>query len=144
MYGMCSRIALLGLAMLPLANAQSTQALRAHVPFSFAVNKTLLPAGDYDLRYEADHQFLAIWGSGPNAASHAFARTRPIDGNESGEEGPARLLFRCYGQACFLSQIWQGTAVASRGLEVPETRSERELAANRNGKIVAAIAISRK
>jgi hypothetical protein len=142
MYKTCLQIALFGVAMLPLANAQSTEAIEAHVPFRFTVAKAMLAAGDYRLWYDSADHLLSIHSLDQNAKSqaYAFTYTRFLDGNES-HRGGAQVLFRCYGQSCFLYQVWQGDEVA---LEVPETRSEHKMAANRTGKIVARIAICRK
>ena len=143
MHKLCLRIALIGVAMLPLADAQSPMAIQAHVPFRFTVEKTILPAGDYRFRYDSLDHVLSISSVDQNVKSRyafTFTGTWLVDRGESEHAGP-QVLFRCYGESCFLHQVWEDGPSA---IEVPETKSEHDLAANKSGKIVAAIAISRK
>jgi hypothetical protein len=35
------------------------------------------------------------------------------------------LLFHCYGNTCYLAQVWQGANGGDRSLHVPATRRER-------------------
>ena len=143
MHKLCLRIALFGLATLPVANAQSLPAVQAHVPFRFTVEKATLPAGVYRFRYDALNHLLSISSVDQKAGKrYAFTGTRLVDGDESDQQGP-HVLFRCYGESCFLYQVqvWEDRLPA---IEIAETRSERDLAASKSGKIVAAVAISRK
>jgi hypothetical protein len=102
------------------AFAQSGE-LRATVPFDFVVNHTTLPAGEYLIEPTGSMgQTLVI--RGPKSvmlvnANHAVAN-KPMD--------RSKLVFQCYGDRYFLSQIW--TEGSAQGRALPKSRAESEIA----------------
>ena len=96
--------------------------IRANVPFSFTVDKKVLPAGTYNLT-SSNAQTLLISGFGASAITmgqHA----------ETSTSGSPRLVFHRYGNDYILREVWMGGA---SGYQLRETARERELAGNRGG-----------
>jgi len=96
--------------------------IRANVPFSFTVDKKVLPAGTYNVTSSNAHTLLiSSFGAG---AVTMGQRT------ESSTSGSARLVFHRYGTEYILREVWMGGA---SGYQLRETARERELAGNRGG-----------
>ena len=120
---MFSTIILSGLAMIPVAYAQSSQPIQTKVPFAFTVQNTNLPAGSYQLTYSNTAHTLWIRGLDSNSKG-AFVTVSPADASEaSGTSG--KLVFDCYGKSCYLAQVWRGGA--TRGLKVRQSGPQRVL-----------------
>jgi hypothetical protein len=104
-----------------LASAQTAEQVVVNVPFAFTAGGRQLPAGRYTVRRV-------------KLDSEAVIRIRSADGRASatvltnaarGEAGPARLTFRQYGDAYFLSGVYAPGAVGGR--ELSESGRERHL-----------------
>ena len=95
--------------------------IRANVPFSFTVNKKVLPAGTYDVT--SRNATLVIKGLG--AAAITMGQRE-----ESSTSASPRLVFHRYGNDYILREVWMGGA---SGYQLSETARERELAGNRGG-----------
>jgi len=106
--------------------------IRANVPFSFTVDKKVLPAGRYDVTSGSAHTLL-IRGFG---AGTVIMGQRA----ESSTSGSARLVFHRYGTEYILREVWMGGA---SGYELPQTARERELAGNRGGANTASASFER-
>ena len=119
-----STIILSALAMIPSAYAQSSQPLQAKVPFAFTVQDTSLPAGSYQLTYSNTAHSLWIRGLDSNSKG-AFATASPADASEASDTS-GKLVFNCYGQSCYLAQVWRG-GTGSRGLNVRWNKPRRAL-----------------
>jgi hypothetical protein len=89
------------------------------VPFEFNIAKQTFPAGEYVIWSERDQVFLRIAG-GKTVAMVQSNRT--IHGG--GKTG--KVLFRCYGKRCFLSQLWPPDPDQARELLL--SKPEMELA----------------
>jgi len=100
--------------------------IRANVPFSFTVNKKVLPPGKYDVSNSAAHALL-IRGFGAGAIVMG-QRT------ESATSTSPKLVFHRYGDEYILREVWMGSG---SGHKLPETRRERELAGGRSGAATA-------
>lgn len=122
MFKIFSTMTLFGLLAVPAIYAQSNQPIQAHVPFSFAVRDTTMAAGNYRLTYDSISHILSIRGVGPNSGQ-AFALAWPA----ASTDGPAKLVFHCYGESCRLSQVWQGSNLGGTGLRL-SNEPERRLA----------------
>jgi hypothetical protein len=96
--------------------------IRANVPFSFTVNKKVLPAGTYNVTSSAAHSLIlsSFGGSAITMGQRA----------ESSKSGSPRLVFHRYGTDYILREVWMGGA---SGYTLPETARERELAGSRGG-----------
>jgi hypothetical protein len=106
--------------------------IRASVPFSFTVNKRVLPPGTYNVASSNAHSLL-IRGYGAGAVvmgqhAEASALTSP------------KLVFHRYGDEYILREVWMGR---SSGYQLPQTSRERELAGNRGGANTATASFER-
>ena len=95
--------------------------IRANVPFSFTVDKKVLPAGTYNLS-SSNAQTLLISGFGASAIT--------MGQHAESKSGSPRLVFHRYGTEYILREVWMGGA---SGYQLRETARERELAGNRGG-----------
>jgi hypothetical protein len=103
------------------AFAQSVE-VRANVPFDFVVNHTTLPAGRYAVTsVGAGNVALMIRGFDKGVmVSNAI----PAEAASASHRG--KLVFRCYGDRCYLAQIW--TEGSDRGRMLPKSDLESEVA----------------
>ena len=117
--------ALIGLGLL-LATASAyaqTGVVKANVPFNFIVEKTQIPAGEYLI------QNLGTSGSAMTIESPDRKLVKlvlPNDCESTQAQEKTKLVFHRYADQYFLAQIW--TEGNNRGLELPKTRREREVA----------------
>jgi hypothetical protein len=123
---MFSTMTLLGLATISAAYAQSNQPIQAKVPFAFTVQATTLAAGNYQLTYSNTAHILSIRGLDQNSGA-AFVTAVPADASAS-LSGSGKLVFQCYGKACYLAQVLRGGPNGTRGLKLRQTEPERVLA----------------
>ena len=113
-------IAGLFLALVCASLYAQTMNMRATIPFTFRAGETVMPAGDYTIRYR-DHQLvLRKEGSGPSVILLTNAASRANVPND------ARLSFNRYGERYFLSSVW--TSDSRDGREILRGRAEKELA----------------
>jgi len=106
--------------------------IRANVPFSFTVDKKVLPPGTYNVTNSAAHSLL-IRGF----ATGAVILSQPTD---SATSTSPKLVFHRYGDEYILREVWMGSG---SGHKLPETRRERELAAGRSGAATASASFER-
>jgi len=104
-----------------VANGQTSQGLRAQVPFDFVVGDKTLRAGDYQVRplNDAGNPIVIRNNHGDRAIQLSYAA------QSSDKQLRAKLVFHRYGSTYFLSQIWMAGEVTGR--EVPKTRQERAM-----------------
>lgn len=118
------------LSFFTVGSAQ-TVGLRVHIPFQFNVGDKVLPAGQY-LILAPQGATLKILG--PNGTA-ALAVINEVGGQRP--DGPGMVDFNCYGQRCFLSQVW--TARTETGKEVIKSALEKELASAKEQMAVIAL-----
>jgi hypothetical protein len=95
--------------------------MRATIPFDFRAGNTLMPAGEYDV-YRHDHWVVLRLVDG-GKPSTAFLTNGAIAADPVRD---ARLEFNRYGNAYFLTTIWE--PFSHDGRQVPRTSREKELA----------------
>lgn len=117
---------LAGLTAVP-ADAQNS--VQAKVPFSFVVSGKSLAAGDYTMTLNP-HQVKIEDDRGLIVA---MVLTNEISGHTVGQTG--ELVFHCYKDRCFLSQVW--SAARENGRQFFAPRAETELAKAEQGKYFA-------
>jgi hypothetical protein len=122
MFQTFSTITLLGLLTLSAAQAQSEQPIHAKVPFAFTVQNTTLAAGTYRLTYKQTAHILSIRGLDQNPGAVFTLAVPSTDAN-----GPAKLVFNCYGKTCYLARVWQGDHAGGRGLQLSQNEKQRKL-----------------
>ena len=105
----------LGAMLVGSGNAQAAD-VKARVPFSFAVNKKVLPPGPYSIS-STGATALMIRGTSSGAMTVAQRLESPAAG--------PKLVFHRYGDEYILREVWTGGGV---GRLLPEPRRERELA----------------
>lgn len=108
------------------ANGQSQHKLNARIPFEFTVGDKMLAAGQYEISAVGVTQgALAIRGRESNDSVIRLAVTK-----EPKENKQARLVFHRYGNAYFLSEVWEGGDEVGRQLNASaqERGMKRELA----------------
>ncbi len=115
----------LGLAMISTAYAQASQPIQAKVPFNFTVQGTTFAAGTYRMTYSDTTRILYVRGV-EHPSSGAFLRAIP-ESAPGASKRPAKLVFHCYDNACYLAQVWQGSISGDRRLEVSQPARERDL-----------------
>ena len=108
----------LGAMLVGSGNAQAAD-VKAKVPFSFAVNKKILPPGPYSVTSTGVSTLMVV-GLGDGAVTGA-QRT------ESRQADTPKLVFHRYGSEYILREVWTGGGV---GRLLPEPRRERELASS--------------
>jgi hypothetical protein len=121
----------IGLAVTP-AGAQSG-GVQAKIPFNFTVAGKVFPAGAY----------VMIVGSRNVNIQDAYGRkiamvlANEISGKSAGVNG--QIVFHCYVERCFLSEVWSPNRENGRQLLTP--RSEADLAKKGNGAYFAVLGI---
>ena len=123
-----STITLLGLLTLSAAQAQSSQPIRAKVPFDFTVGKTTLAAGNYQLTYSSTAHIISIQGLDRNSRT-TFVNAIPANPSTS-SNGSGRLVFECLGGTCYMAQVWKDPASGDLGFEVRPAEQRKVLAFN--------------
>ena len=119
----------IGLAITP-AYAQSG-GVQAKIRFNFTVAGKTFPAGAYTM----------IVGSHQVDIRDAYGRkivmvlANEISGHRGGTDG--QIIFHCYSESCFLSEVWSPTHENGRQLLI--SRSEGDLAKKASGKYFAVL-----
>ncbi len=93
-----------------------TNGVRVNVPFSFVVEKTVLPAGRYVIRPvdPANPNILTIRSE--NGRKSVIVVTEPVTATDKTPQS-SELLFQKVGNREYLSQIWENGAYD--GSEIP-------------------------
>jgi hypothetical protein len=125
----------IGVAAAGAVSAQGVM-LRGNIPFSFVVNGTALPAGEYTV---LPAKAGAILIKGFDCRAGAVSLVQPTSA-PSGRKAAARLVFNRYGDQYFLSQVWTS---GNQGSQLPVTRSERKLLAHSHSPSRAVVAALR-
>ena len=121
--------------LLMAGSAFAQQKVQSDVPFSFTINKTVLPAGAYTISPIGSAGVLVLQGDDNKTvnmiAPHAVQSLNPAE--------RTKLVFHCYGREhCFLYEVWvQGE---TRGRQLPPSPVENELAARLRSEKVAIVA----
>ena len=114
----------------PTASAQAV-GVQAKVPFSFVVLGKTLPAGEYTLTSaphelkirDVNHQLIAV------------VIADEVSGRSAGTTG--RIIFHCYSDRCFLSELQSPTA--GNGRQLLMSKMEADLAKEQAGKYFAVL-----
>ena len=114
---------LLGLSVLPLANAQiNEEGFDGNIPFEFHVGQTVLPAGNYMIRRTTDSsRMLSIRGSNQAARKIMFSSVPA----EAKSVQSTKLIFHRYGNFYFLSAVWPG--FGQKGYQLLPSKAERAI-----------------
>jgi len=123
---------LVGLAV-PAAYGQAW-GVKVKVPFKFVVANKTLPEGEYTLSSVRDELFIQDSGGKRVAmvSTNALSAGRTV-----GKTG--KVVFKCYANVCFLSQLW--TPGQDTGRELLRSRVEADMATQEIGKNFALLGI---
>lgn len=113
---------LVGLGAIP---ANSQVGVQAKVPFDFRVMGKAFPSGEYRMIIGPHELKIEDRYAKPLAV---FLANDTL-GLSAGEIG--RIVFRCYGDRCFLAELW--APAHEHGLAFPRGRGEFELAREHTG-----------
>ena len=103
--------------------------VKVKVPFKFVVVNKTLPEGDYVLSSVHDELFI----QDSKGKRVAMVSTNAVSGRTASSTG--ELIFQCYEDLCFLSQVW--TPGQEFGRELLRSRAETEIAKRETGKYFA-------
>ncbi len=107
--------------------------VKVKVPFKFQVANKTLPEGDYLLSSVRDEVFV----QDSQGKRVAMVSTNAVSGRTVGNTG--EVVFECYTDLCFLSQVW--TPGQDTGRELLRSRVETEIAKRETGKYFALLGI---
>jgi hypothetical protein len=136
--GFLSLAALVVALAAPLA--AQTMRVTASVPFEFMVASRSMPAGDYTVGSVFPETGGAIRVFSGNSGVVSLVTSFNTNPNE--RTGQALLIFHRYGDQYFLSRIVDGSRGA--GLELPVTRTERELSETAMGEFETVAILARR
>jgi hypothetical protein len=122
------------LAFTALAPAQihAQEVAQAKVPFAFQAGNAMMPAGEYQIRRALPSNRDVQQIRRVDSSASTFVFTNATESRNKNTE--ARLIFHCYSNECFLSEIWTGSregmklTVSRREKEVSRVDAENELA----------------
>jgi hypothetical protein len=107
-----------------LAPAQShaQQITQAKVPFAFQAGNTMMPAGEYQIQRALPEVKTLQQIRRTDSFASTFVRTNVVESRDKNAD--PKLIFHCYSNECFLSEIWAGSG---QGLKLEQSRREKEL-----------------
>ena len=107
--------------------AQTSQLLKADVPFSFSIGDQQLSSGHYVISSMTD-RFISVQDSngGQTAIAMTIRKESPLRSVEP------KLVFHRYGDQYVLAEIW-----ADSGRELPKSAREKELAKAQKAEVLA-------
>ncbi len=123
---------LAGVAVLPAYS--QTGGVKVNVPFSFAMGDKTYPAGEY--AFSPLRDTIAVQNS--DGATVAMVLANHTADGSAGKTGKA--IFECYGDQCFISQIW--IAGRDEGRQLLRSRVEVQVAAKQSAKYMALLGTS--
>ena len=126
-FGVIANVTLLGLLLMPFANAQLVLGLQGKIPFEFRIGDQTLPAGEYNfVRHHPESPIVAMRNVKDKSQTSMFISS-PVQAKPSEKTETSKLVFRRYGTAYFLSQLWDRSDDSS-GLQLQRTNAEKTIA----------------
>ena len=119
---MAAMVAAVMLLTVLSVNAQSGARIEANVPFDFTAGDSKLKAGNYSVTRISRNAFL-LRNTDLKASVVVQA---PVAIEQRREGSPARLVFKRYGDAYFLAQVWSD--VRAEGRQLNSSKTEESLA----------------
>lgn len=116
-----NRMMVVAAALAAVAGMASAQSMSLKVPFAFSVDKSVLPAGNYEVTPSHTYTGHPIFNlrNTDTSTPHLVMSLAGLDaGNKAYSD--AKLVFRCTDGACALSQIWTGSAVGAYAVAMPK------------------------
>ena len=117
-----TRTGMLALALVAAAKtARAQEPLLVNIPFAFSAGETALPAGEYRVQKVAYHSSILLIQRTDQAAA-TMVPSFAVEANA--KQAQSKLIFHCYGNRYFLSQMW--IAGSARGSELTKSAQEKE------------------
>ena len=79
--------------------------LRAKIPFQFTAGSKVLPAGEYEFRYDAASKAMAVKGGANGPSATLLVRTRLAAAMHT-TPADSHIVFDKVGDKHFLSEVW--------------------------------------
>ncbi len=100
-------ISLVALLAVILGSVRAAEGCRAKIPFQFTVERTSLPAGEYDFVPSPDNGTIRVTtaGKGKSGAADALVVTRLAQGIHTTSQD-AHIVFDKVGEIYILSELW--------------------------------------
>jgi hypothetical protein len=111
-----------------------TGGVKVQIPFNFVLGDKTYPAGAY--AFSAAKNTVIVQNS--EGTRLAMSMANHVTGRSAGNNG--QVIFECYLDQCFLSQIW--TPGQDDGRQLLRSRMETRIAAKRPGKYMALLGTS--
>jgi hypothetical protein len=106
--------------------AQTRRSITVTVPFAFQIGDKTLPAGDYSIKQlSADTLVVASTSGEESVIAPAVGR---VENGVNAKPSTEKLVFRQYGERCFLAQVWMVRGASGR--ELNKTDAERNAASD--------------
>jgi hypothetical protein len=119
---------LLGLLLMPLANAQLSLGVQGKIPFEFRIGDQTLPAGEYKfVQHNAGSSQLILMRNLDYKSTPTMFISSSVEAKASVSSEPPRLVFHRYGTTYFLSQLWEGFGERS-GTQLQRSKAEQTVA----------------
>lgn len=134
MKNVIARMMVVGCALAGSALYAQDKGVVADVPFAFYMGDKALPQGRYQIDELRNGGIVTLHSA---TAVKSMASWEIVGDKE--EETP-RLMFTCYDGACFLNQVWPGHS--SRGIALPHSKKEKELASSGHKGTLAVIKLA--
>jgi hypothetical protein len=115
-------VAALVLTALAPVPSHAQQLTQAKIPFAFQAGNTTMPAGEYQVRRAFLESVTTALIRRTDSSASTFVLTNVVDSRD--KKANPRLIFHCYSNQCFLSEIWVGSG---QGLKLLQSRREQEL-----------------
>jgi hypothetical protein len=109
-------------AAMSVSGGPANSTVKANVPFAFRIADKTLPAGVYQVVSKDHAQVITLLDE--NGRNLALVTASRAGGYEY--RGPAKLIFKRYGNTSFLRQIWWADEPNGRELVVSGTEKEAQ------------------
>jgi hypothetical protein len=104
------------------ARSHAQQVTHAKVPFAFQAGNTMMPAGEYQIQRALPSTKAVQQIRRTDSSASTFVLTNVVESRDKNTD--SKLIFHCYSNECFLSEIWVGSG---QGLKLMPSRREKEL-----------------
>jgi hypothetical protein len=129
MFFVASLCSAMALTVIP-AHAQAG-GVRSHVPFKFSVSGKILPAGEYTMIARANQVRI----QDAHGKLVVMVLANDVSGRSPGDNG--KIIFHCYRDYCFLSEVWAPAEL--NGRQLLTSRTEAGLAKEERTKYFALV-----
>jgi hypothetical protein len=115
-------VAALFFTALAPAQSHAQQVTQAKIPFAFQAGNTMMPAGEYQIQRALPEAKTLQLIRRTDLSASTFVGTIVVESRDKNAD--PKLIFHCYSNECFLSEIWAGSG---QGLKLIPSRREKEV-----------------